>query len=134
MTFDPKTYGNCTACGEFVVQGRGPFQSVDLFYANRMCGAFCEAAEGQPHTLVEKPKPKYGPRTYTTGVPLAITVHDDGRVELDVDLSEVHDMEHVEIDTFPLLEADTTTVSLAAGRLGNCLTMTINPTIAGRHS
>ena len=45
------TFGNCTACGEFVALGRAPFQNPDQLYANRMCGGFCPAADGNPHTL-----------------------------------------------------------------------------------
>lgn len=68
-------------------------------------------------------------RSYVVGVPLAITVHDDGRVTFDVDLSEISDAdENIEGEITDQNIADLSTMSEAAGRLGNCLTITINPT------
>lgn len=66
-------------------------------------------------------------RSYVVGVPLAITVHDDGRVTFDVDLAEISDCdEHVEGEITEQVEADILTMSEAAARIGNCLTVTIN--------
>jgi hypothetical protein len=67
-------------------------------------------------------------REYVVGVPLSITVHDDGRVTFDVDLAEISDCdEHVEGEITALVQTDIDTLSEAAGRIGNCLTVTINP-------
>lgn len=67
-------------------------------------------------------------RGYVVGVPLAITVHDDGRVTLDVDLAEITDFtENIEGEYDDTTDADVAVVSDAAARVGNCLTVTINP-------
>jgi hypothetical protein len=67
-------------------------------------------------------------RHYVVGLPVAVTVHPDGRVTFDVDLAEVTDfIEHVEGDIDDTVEADISTVSDAAGRVGNVLTTTIHP-------
>lgn len=73
-------------------------------------------------------------RTYVVGVPLAITVDENGRVTFDVDLSEVGDfVEHVEEGSIPdsIVDADVLTVEAAATTLGNHHTLpviTVNPT------
>lgn len=67
-------------------------------------------------------------RHYVVGVPLAITVDHDGRVTLDVDLSEITDFtENIEGDYDATARGDEQVVSDAAARVGNCLTITINP-------
>lgn len=72
-------------------------------------------------------------RNYVVGLPVCVTVHDDGRVTLDVDLAEISDvLENVEGEITPAVEADVDTMSEAVGRIGNCLTMTIHPTIPTR--
>lgn len=74
----------------------------------------------------------HGPRTYVIGLPVAITVDDYGRVTLDLDLAEAggRDLETCE-EGLPeaVFLADSETVSEAVGRLGNCLTTIIHPTI-----
>lgn len=128
---DTKDYGTCTACGAFVTRGRAPFQSADRLYENRPNGAFCPAADGEPHTLEPK-RTNHGPRTYVIGVPLALTVDDYGRVTLDVDLAEAagRDLEPCdEGQPERTLLVDSEVLSEAVARIGNCLTVTIHPTV-----
>lgn len=74
-------------------------------------------------------------RTYVVGVPLVITVDENGRVTFDVDLSEVTDFtEHIEDDLLipdEIVDADVLTVAAAADTLGNHFTLPVitpNPT------
>lgn len=72
-------------------------------------------------------------RHYVVGLPVAVTVHDDGRVTLDVDLAEISDVvDNHEGEITTQVEIDVHTMSEAVGRIGNCLTVTINPTIPTR--
>lgn len=74
----------------------------------------------------------HGPRTYVIGVPLALTIDDYGRVTLDVDLSEAagRDLEPCqEGQPEEAFIADADSLSEAVARLGNCLTLTIHPTV-----
>lgn len=74
-----------------------------------------------------------GPRNYVVGLPVCVTVDDYGRVTLDVDLSEISDvLENHEGEITAREEIDVATMSEAVGRIGNCLTMTIHPTIPTR--
>lgn len=67
-------------------------------------------------------------RHYVVGLPVCVTVDNLGRVTIDVDLAEIEDVyDNIEIVT-PWVDDDVKTLSEAAGRIGNCLTMTINPT------
>ena len=69
-------------------------------------------------------------RHYFVGLPVCVSVDNLGRVTFDVDLAEVDGVrEHIEVDA-PWHEADIKTLSEAAARIGNCLTVMINPTIA----
>lgn len=55
------------------------------------------------------------PRTYVIGLPVVITVHDDGTVEAQVDLSEASDLDDglTEVVDDELLEADVKRVRTA---------------------
>lgn len=69
-------------------------------------------------------------RTYVIGIPMAITLEDDGRVILDVDLTEIGDMEPTEVGiSDQVIDTDVLTVEDAAARLGRALTFTIHPTV-----
>lgn len=67
-------------------------------------------------------------RNYVVGLPVAVTVHDDGRVTLGVDLAEVQDvLDNHEGEVDDTVLADLSTMTDAVNRLGNCLTTTIHP-------
>lgn len=69
-------------------------------------------------------------RGYVVGLPVAVTVHDDGSVTLDVDLCEIGDvLDNHEGEVTHAVEDDIATMTDAAARLGNCLTTTIHRTI-----
>jgi len=74
--------------------------------------------------------PSTEPRTYVVGIPLAMVLHPDGRVDFHFDLGEVEDAEPgCEDETSELqVSRDLLTLSEVAARLGNCFTTTINPT------
>lgn len=63
-------------------------------------------------------------RSYVVGVPLTVTVNHDGRIRLDVDLSEVDiemdPIDEVDADTFA---ADVAAVVGAADQVGNNVTV-----------
>jgi len=71
-------------------------------------------------------------REYVVGLPVAVTVHADGRVTLDVDIAEIGDIGEDdgawERYTGPVITSDIETAQNAAQRVGNCITLTINPT------
>lgn len=126
-----RPYTVCKHCGSRIayqqVWPSGTMHWVDR--SSVVCGAFCPAVEGRDHAPGEfKPEPPTE-RHYVTGVPICVTVNDEtGAVTFDVDLTEIHDViEHVEGDITPQVEGDIHTVSVAAGRLGNTLTFTLNP-------
>jgi hypothetical protein len=61
-----------------------------------------------------------GDRSYVVGIPLAITVREDGTVVLDFDLSEAYDFEACEEDTVQsALVEDSNLVSRRLQRLRN---------------
>ena len=72
------------------------------------------------------------PRHYAIGIPVAVTVYDDGRVEFDFDLSEVDDIDEDEdaCERYPgtVVTSDVLTVSAAAARVGNTIHHRIYPT------
>lgn len=70
-------------------------------------------------------------RHYSVGLPVSVTVHHDGRVEITVDLAEIDDIDEDDgaYERYSNLQIiqDTTTVSEAAGRIGNACTTVIYP-------
>lgn len=62
------------------------------------------------------------PRTYVVGLPVAVTIHPDGKVEIDVDLSEIGDIDEDD-EAYERYGAqvmiDSLTVSTAADTIGN---------------
>ena len=127
---DERPYTVCKHCGSRIayqqVWPSGTHHWVDRSAV--VCGAFCPAVEGRDHVPGEfKPKPPTE-RHYVTGVPICVTVNDEtGAVTFDVDLTEIHDVEPIE-ETGAAIEADIHMASVAAGRLGNALTITIHRT------
>jgi len=117
----------CKHCGYHITQGRAPFQNPEYWYASGFNSRFCPDAEGRPHA------PQVG-RSYTIGLPVTFTVEDDGKVTVDVDLSEVYDLSedeeaYVRYGGLQVLR-DALTVSEAADKVGNTHTFTLTTTEA----
>lgn len=62
-------------------------------------------------------------RSYVIGLPVIVTVHDDGRVEFATDLAEVTD----DVDSDEITEDDILTVTKAARSLGCLIQTTVHP-------
>lgn len=66
-------------------------------------------------------------RSYCIGLPVAVTLHTDGSITFDVDLSEVDDLDEDVSDRYPedIVAGDASTVSAAAARIGNHHSFTV---------
>lgn len=114
--YDPEDDGGPNEVVEYHTTGRAAFQR------------FLEIADAGDLPGDAEPTQGQGERTYAIGLPVAITVRDNGTVTFDFDLSEATDINEDEdaahrFDDF--LSDDIERVSVATAKVGNNISITL---------